>query len=47
VKRKNLETQLLSRDLGFIFNPGILLKIESTKKKISGLIRYLKNKSKK
>ena len=43
-----LETQLLlSRDLGFIINLDILPKIESTKKKLLGLIKYLKNKPKK
>ncbi len=43
-----LETQiLLSRDLGFIGTLDILPKIESTKKKLLGLIKYLKNKPKK
>jgi four helix bundle protein len=40
-----LETQLLlSRDLEFIRSLDILPKIESTKKKLLGLIKYLKNK---
>ena len=43
-----LETQLLlSRDLGFIGTLDILPKIELTKKKLLGLIKYLKNKPKK
>jgi four helix bundle protein len=43
-----LETQiLLARDLEFIRTPHILPKIESTKMKILGLIKYLKNKTKK
>jgi four helix bundle protein len=40
------ETQLiLSSDLGFINNLDILPKIETVKKKILGLIKYLKNKT--
>ena len=42
-----METQLiLSHDLGFIKNLDILPQIEITKKKILGLIKYLKNKTK-
>jgi four helix bundle protein len=43
-----LETQLLlSRDLELTRNLDIMPKIESTKKKLLGLIKYLKNKPKK
>jgi len=43
-----LETQLLlSRDLGFIRSLDIFPKIELVKKKLLGLIKYLKNKPKK
>lgn len=43
-----METQLLlSHDLGFINNLDVLSKIEIIKKKILGLIRYLKNKTRK
>ena len=43
-----LETQLLlSGDLGFLTNFDIFPKIESIKKKLLGLIKYLKNKPKK
>jgi four helix bundle protein len=41
------ETQLiLSQDLGFISNLDFLPKIEIIKKKILGLIKYLRNKNK-
>jgi hypothetical protein len=43
-----METQLLlSHDLGFINNLDVLSKIEIIKKKILGLIKYLKNKTRK
>jgi four helix bundle protein len=43
-----LETQIiLSKDLGFVTNLDILTKIETIKKKLLGLIKYLKNKPKK
>jgi hypothetical protein len=43
-----METQLiLSYDLGFISNLDVLPGIETTKKKILGLIKYLKNKTNK
>jgi four helix bundle protein len=43
-----LETQLLlARDLEFIRTLHILPKIESTRMKLLGLIKYLKNKTKK
>jgi four helix bundle protein len=42
-----LETQIiLSKDLGFLKTTEVLITIEKTKKRILGLIKYLKNKPK-